>query len=111
MSVKRVPITPAQLTATAATYYTLGANKTGWVVAASVCNTDSSAHTFTFHRVPSGGTASASNMVVKARPIAAGESQVVFELLGKALAAGDTIQALADAPVVLSFDGSVAEAV
>lgn len=111
MSYTLVPITPAQIAATATAYYTVGANKKARVLNLTVCNTTGAAHTYTVHRVPSGGTASATNMIISARPIAAGETQLVRELIGKVLAAGDTIQALADAATSLSIDGSVAEVV
>lgn len=111
MSYTLVPLTPAQLTASAATYYTVGANKKARVLNLTVCNTTGAAHTYTIHRVPSGGTASATNMVISARPIAAGETQLVRELISKVLAAGDTIQALADSATAVSLDGSFAEIV
>lgn len=111
MSYTLVPLTPAQIAATATIYYTVGANKKARVLNLTVCNSTGSARTYTIHRVPSGGTASATNMVISARPIAAGETQLVRELIGKVLAAGDTIQALADSASAVSIDGSVAEIV
>ena len=111
MSYTLVAIAPAQLTATVATYYTVGANKKARVLNLTVCNSTGTARTFTVHRVPSAGTASATNMVISARPISAGETQIVREFIGKVLAAGETIQALADAATAVSLDGSVAEVV
>lgn len=111
MSVKPVSLTPAQLTTSVATYYTVGANKNAIVKNMTVCNSTGTARTFTIHRVPSGGTAGVTNIVVSARPIAAGETQSVWEFIGKVLAVGDTIQALADANTAVTLDGSVAEVV
>lgn len=111
MSVTPKAITPAQLTATVATYYTCPANTRAIVRAATVCNSAGAAHTYTFYRVPSGGTAGVTNICASAVPIAAGQTLVVQELLGKALGAGDTIQGLADSAAALTFDAAVVEVV
>jgi hypothetical protein len=56
-------------------------------------NVTSSASTVSIHIVPSAGSASSSNLVFAAIPVA-GNSTVVFDL-NQVLNAGDTIQALA----------------
>ena len=93
----------AQLTASAATYYTCPANTAAVVQSATLCNTTANARTATIYRVPTGGTASATNAIASAVPIGPGESYNCPELIGKVLTAGDTIQALADSATAVSF--------
>ena len=96
----------SQLGTSAAAVYTCGANKTARVDHALALNTSAGAVTLTIHRVPSGGTASNANMLVKARSLAAGESYVVRELIGAALAAGDMVQAFSGTGTAVSFQMS-----
>ena len=101
---------PTLLTGSAATLYTAPASvKASIIKDMSVCNTDSVPRTFTIHLIPSGGTASVTNMLIDARQLAAGETQTVFEALGKTLLAGGFVQALASTTSVINIQGSVAE--
>jgi hypothetical protein len=108
---QRIPqaITAAQLTTSAATYYTAPANTISTISALTATNTTGGAVTMTLHIVPSGGTASDTNKILSARSIAAGESYVVAQAIGQTLEAGATLQALAGANTSISLVGSVYE--
>lgn len=86
----------SQLTAAAAVYYTSTAVKTR-IDACALTNSTVGAVTATMHLVPSGGTATASNMILSAKSLAAGETLIVPGAIGQWLEAGGTIQALASA--------------
>lgn len=110
MQVRLKAVDAAQLTAAAVTYYTapasIGASQViHWVV----CNTDTVARTVTIHVIPSGGSATATNKVLDAKQLQPNQSYNVKELIGKALEAGDFIQALASAATAISMQGSVTE--
>lgn len=91
-------ITTAQLTTSAAVYYTCPANITTTISALTLCNTSTSAATTaTVHLVPNGGTAGATNMILNARILGPNESYVVGPAIALDLSPGDTIQALASA--------------
>lgn len=104
-------ITAALVAATVATYYLQAANSKGVVKKLTFCNTTAGALTFTVHLVPSGGTASATNMIGSVQPIAANETIDFFQAQGQTLQAGATIQALASAATSISITGSVLEIV
>lgn len=104
-------VAPQYLTNAAATYYTAPANTTAIVKQAGVYNSDTGALTFTLHVIASGGSASAANMIVGARPIGAGETQMIPELLNVTLPAGSFIQALASSASKVSLSISGAEIV
>lgn len=87
----------SQLTASAATYYTAPANTLTTISACTLTNTTAGAITATLYLVPSGGSATASNCILSARTLAAGESFNVGSAIGQTLLAGGTIQALASA--------------
>lgn len=84
----------SQLTGATATYYTATAVKAR-IDAATVRNDYTAGETFSVWLVPSGGTADDTNQVIKDRPLAAGETQMVPEIIGHYLEAGGTIQAVA----------------
>ena len=111
MSVTPRTITAAQLTAAAATYYTAPANTKSIVKKLTFTNNDASAHTFTVYLVPSGGTASAANILIKDQAIAAGECAECYQAAGQVLQVGGTIQALADAASPVTLPGAIAEVV
>lgn len=96
----------SQLTAVAATYYTAPANTITTIAACTLTNTTAGAVTATMHLVPSGGSATVSNMILSARTIAAGESYNVGSAIGQTLAAGGTIQALAGAATSITLVAS-----
>jgi hypothetical protein len=96
----------SQLTAAAATYYTVPANTLTTISACTLTNTTAGAVTATVHLVPSGGSATASNMILSARTLAAGESFNVGSAIGQTLAAGGTLQALAGAVTSITLVAS-----
>lgn len=106
-----VVITAAQLTTSAATYYTVPTGVTAYIRKLSLLNSTGGAVTATVHLVPNGGTANATNMVISAQSIAAGASYQCPEVEGQALAAGATIQALASAGTAISLRGTALEMV
>lgn len=89
-----VLVAGVQLTGSAATYYTGTTGNRTTIKSASVTNTTAGVVALTMYRVPSGGSAGASNTIISARNIAAGETYNCPELVNKVLHAGDTIQAL-----------------
>jgi len=96
----------SQLTGSAATYYTSPANTITTIAACTLTNTTAGAVTATMHLVVSGGAASASNMILSARTIAAGESYNVGAALGQSLAAGGFISALAGSSTSITLVAS-----
>lgn len=95
----------SQLTTSAAVYYT-ATNCSTRIDAITLTNTTAGAVTATVHLVASGGTATASNCVLSARSLAAGETLLVTGAIGQWLAAGGTIQALASAATSISLVAS-----
>lgn len=95
-----------QVANTATTYYT-ATNVTAEIRSATATNDDSSARTLSVHIVPSGGSADATNRLIKTVSIAAGKTRILYELLNKQVPAGGTIQAVADSAsqVLLAIDG------
>lgn len=96
----------SQLTTGAVVYYTAPVNTVSTISAMSVTNTTGTARTVTVYLVPSGGTADATNVVCSARTVSPGETFNVFGAIGQTLAAGGTIQALADAATALALVAS-----
>jgi len=101
----------SQLTAVAATYYTTPANTLTTISACTLTNTTAGAVTATMHLVPNGGSATASNMVLSARAIAAGEAFNVGSAIGQTLPAGGTLQALAGSATSISLVASGYESI
>lgn len=108
MTIQIVVLCPStQLTGSAATYITGAALQKTTITRARITNTDTAtAFTFTLYRVASGGSASASNLLVNARSVAPGSNDLVPELNGMVLNAGDTIQGLASTTAKLNFTAS-----
>lgn len=104
-------ITPAQLTASAATYYTVPANTKARITKLTFTNSDTTARTMTLYLVPSGGSAGVTNILTKAFPIGPGATYEAFEAEGHVLSTGDTIQALADVTSMVTVQGSGIEVV
>lgn len=96
----------SQLGVAAAVYYTVPVNTVSTISAMSITNTTGSARTVTVHLVPSAGVAGAANAVCSARTVSPGETFNVFGAIGQTLAAGGTIQALADAAAALTIVAS-----
>jgi hypothetical protein len=104
------PITAALVAATATAYYTTPANlKKAIIRSVSFLNTDTVPQTVTVHLVPSGGTASATNMLISARSMNAGETYYCNDLDGKVLEAGGMLQCLASAASKVSVNGTILE--
>ena len=70
-------------------------------------NVDTVDGTITIHIVPSGGSVLASNMIIKAREIAPGETYTMPELTGQTLNNGDLISIIASAAnaIVIRISG------
>lgn len=95
-------IPAAQLTSSAATYYT-ATRVTARVDNFTVTNTDSAAHQVTVYLIASGGSAGDSNTIIDTKSINAGETYNCPEMIGKVIPPGAFIQALADANSVLTI--------
>lgn len=98
----------SQLTTSAATYYTATGVKAR-IDAMALTNTSAGAVTATVHLVPSGGSAGASNCILSARSLAAGETYVVPGALGQWVETGGTIQALASGATSITLVASGVE--
>ena len=96
----------SQLTASAATYYTVPANTLTTVSACTLTNTTGGAITATLYLVPNGGSAGVTNCILSARTIAAGESFNVGSAIGQTLAAGGTLQGLAGSATSITLVAS-----
>lgn len=96
----------AQLTTSAVPYYTVPANTVTTISACSLCNSTAAAKHATVYLVPSGGSPSASNIVLSQRVIAAGETYNVSAVIGQSIPAGATIQALAESGTAITIVAS-----
>lgn len=107
----KVLIAPAQLTVSAATYYTVPANTTTIIKKLTFTNTSGTARTVTVYFIPSGGSASDTNTLTKTQSIPATSVWECYEAEGHTLGAGDFIQALADGATAVSVRASGLEVV
>lgn len=83
--------------------YTSPVNGKGtWIDKATVMNHDVAAHTASFNLVPSGGAVANTNLLVKAKALAAGATDLLPEMVGKFLNPGDSINGFADAAAFVS---------
>lgn len=94
------------LTASAATYVTASGTSKVIIKSAVFTNTDSVARTITVHRVASAGSAAATNIVINAFSLTAGQAYVSPELANMVLNAGETLQALASTTAVVNINVS-----
>lgn len=101
-------IAGSQLTTSAATYYTATGLKAR-IDNLTLTNTTAGAVTATVHLVPNGGSATASNCILSAKSINAGDSYVVPGAIAQWLEAGGTIQALASSATSISIIASGVE--
>jgi len=108
---QRIPkaIAAAQLTTSAATYYTAPTNTTSTINNLSLTNTSASPVAVTLFRVPSGGSAVAGNTILSAFSLAAGQSYVPPQAIGLQLDPGMTLQALAVTATAVTIAGGVYE--
>ncbi len=91
-----------QLTGSNATYYT-ATNVRTVIDKCTVTNTTSGAVTLTLDIVDSGGSAGATERIISAKSISAGETYRCPEMVGQVLENGDTIQGLASAATSLTI--------
>ena len=96
----------AQLTASAAPYYTVPANTITTISACSLTNSTATARTVTMHLVPNGGSANAANMILSARTVAPGETYNVASAIGQTIPAGASIQSLSDVAAAVTLIAS-----
>jgi len=94
------------LTNAVATYYTAAAAVKARIDSMTVTNYSASAATFTVWLVPTGGTATDANILVKARTIAAGASGRLLEAVGQWIEGGGTIQIQASANTAITVVAS-----
>lgn len=97
--------TGGQLTTAAATLYTSPTNTRTIVGQATFTNVSATPQLLTVYIVRSGGTATDSNILVDAKPLAPSESYQCYELNGQMLNPGDFIQGKADANSVITCAG------
>jgi hypothetical protein len=98
-------IASQQLSGTNATYYTATGVRT-IIDKMTLTNTTAGAITATIDLVDSGGSAGASERIISARSIAAGETYNCPEAVGHILNPGDTIQGLAGSAASITIRAS-----
>jgi len=100
----KVIIAPVLLAASQTTLYTAPANTKAIIDKATVTNTHATDNiAVSVNLVAFGGAASATNLLVDARVIAAGETYALPEVVGHNLATGDFISVIAGAATSLSL--------
>ena len=99
----KVMIPSTLLTTGAVVLYTAPSITRAVIQKATITNLDTVARTVTVHLVPSGGSASDTNAVLKAYPVPANFTLDLPDLQSHVLEAGGTIQALASAASVCSL--------
>lgn len=107
--VKKAPLTPAQLTTSAATYYLGLVNNRTKIVKCVVANNDTVTRLVTIYLVPSAGTAGVTNIVTIAQSVAPNETREFYEVEGHYLEGIDFLQAKADAGAVCTIHLTVME--
>jgi hypothetical protein len=103
-----VLVDDVQVADTLTNYFAAGPGVTVRIDKATLCNDAASPITVSINLIPSGGSADATNQVVKDKAIAAGETYSLgAELGGHILEAGDAIHAVAStaAEVALRISG------
>jgi len=88
-------ISPQALTATLAQYYEAPAQKRVIISKMTLSNVSAGVEMVDIHIVPAGGTADASNLLLKQKSLDSNQSFPVYQLEGQILSPGDTIQAKA----------------
>jgi hypothetical protein len=108
---QRIPksIAAAQLTTSAAVYYTAPSGTTSTVNNLSLTNTSASPVAVTLFRVPNSGAAGAANTILSAFSLAAGQTYVPPQAIGLQLDPGMTLQALASSATAVTIAGGVYE--
>lgn len=103
--------TPAQLTTSAATYYTAPASTKTVLKKATLTNNNTTPETVTIYLVETGGTAGVTNIILKDKAIGPGETYEVYEMEGHIMNAGDFVRALASTASQVTFHLSGVEIV
>lgn len=98
----------SQIANVATTYYTATGVKAR-IDSCALTNTTAGAITATVHLVPSGGSAAASNCILSAKSINAGDTYIVPGAIGQWLEDGGTIQALAGSAASITLVASGVE--
>lgn len=101
-------VSGSQIAATATTYYT-ATNVKARIDSCALTNTTGGAITVTMYLVPSGGTADATNTVLSAYSVAAGQTYVPPGVVGQWLEEGGTLQALASSATSVTLVASGVE--
>ena len=96
----------AELTGSAATYYTSPTATTTIIDNLTLTNTDSSSHTVTLYLVANGGTAGTANTILSAISVGSNTCLQVSALQYHVLAPGDFISALASSASVVIIRAS-----
>lgn len=99
-------IQPLQATAAEVTQYTAPSGTKTIIDKFTGTNTTGSPATLTVKLIPSGGAANASNTIVSAKTLAAGESYTFPELVGHVLNSGDFISTLAGTAAAITIRAS-----
>ena len=105
MSSVPIAIYNGQLAGSVATVYTVPANRRLVVTRATLLNTTSTDRTVDIHKVPSGGSADATNQILDAKVCEADmtEPYIVTGLEKAVLGPGDTIDAGADSATAVTL--------
>ena len=100
----KVLVNPLLLASTQTTLYTTAPNVKAIIDKATVTNTHPTMSiSVSVNLVPASGVASATNLIVDARVIAAGETLGLANVVGHNLAVGDSISAIAGTAAALSL--------
>jgi hypothetical protein len=99
----RTIVQPVQMAATATTQYTSPVGTRVIIDKATVTNTDIVNRTFSVNLVPSGGSASNTNLVIDTRAVFPDETYLCPELIGQVLGPGDFISTVASSANALSL--------
>lgn len=97
-------VTPAQLTGSATTLYTVPTGTTTQIKQIILCNDTTSAVTATLYLVPTGGSAGVTNLILNAKAIPTDGSPLIYAFdEGLIMNAGDTLQGLASTTAQVTY--------
>jgi len=94
---------PAKQAENAQTTQYTSTNARTVINAFTVTNTTAGAQTLSVNLVPNGGSAGASNLIIKEKSVAAGETLSLSQLVGHVLESGGAISTLASAATSLTI--------
>lgn len=94
---------------TATTLYTCPANHWARIIACTATNDTTTSTSVTFHKVPSGGTAGPTNIILNDKVLDDSETYLCPEVVGKNLDPGDFISSLAGHVTQVTVDLDVIE--